>query len=178
MRKSKYILDAVMFSVLILLVSSAIWLSLKKEELPERLQNIDHMQKGEWDFSFQGLNQKDYHLVDFQGKVVLINIWATWCLPCVEELPSLMKLAQLFPEKLIVLAVTEENLSVVQDFIKQFSQPSKNFIMGSSNEILKVFEPKALPESYLLNTEGKLLEKILGPRIWDSFEWRSKITQM
>ncbi len=167
-----------MFSVLIFLVSSAIWLSLKKEELPERLQNIDHMQKGEWDFSFQGLNQKEYRLVGFQGKVVLINVWATWCLPCVEELPSLMKLAQLFPDKLIVVAVTEENSSVVQDFMKQFAKPGKNFIVGVSDEVVQIFAPQALPESYLLDKEGKLLEKILGPRIWDSFEWQSKIEQM
>ena len=167
-----------MFSFLILLVGSVIWFSLRKEELPERLKNIDHMQKGEWDFSFRDLNQKNYHLVEFQGKVVLINIWATWCLPCVEELPSLIKLAQSFPNKLIVIAVTQEDMSVVQDFIKQFGKTGKNFIVGISNEAFEVFSPQALPESYLIDKEGKLLEKILGPRMWDSFEWQSKIDQI
>jgi len=178
MRKSKYILDAVMFSVLALLVSAVIWFSLKKEELPEILQKIENMQKGEWDFSFRGLNQKDYHLMDFRGQVVLINIWATWCLPCVEELPSLMKLARLFPEKLIIIAITQEDRSIVQDFIKQFGKTDKNFVIGISNEAFDVFAPQALPESYLLDQEGKLLEKILGPRLWDSFEWKNKIDQI
>lgn len=178
MKKSKYVLDAAMFSVLILLVSAVIWFSLKKEELPERLQNIDDMQKGEWDFSFWGIDKKDYRLMDFRGKTVLINIWATWCLPCVEELPSLMQLAEFFPDKLMIIAVTEEDMSVVQDFMKQFSKPGKNFIVGISGEVLKVFAPRALPESYLLDQEGKLLEKILGPRLWDSLEWKNKIDQI
>jgi len=167
-----------MFSVLALLVGAVIWFSLKKEDLPERLQNINYMQKGEWDFYFRGLNQKDHYLADFRGKVVLINIWATWCLPCVEELPSLMKLAELFPDKLTIIAVTEEDVLVVQDFMEQFSKPGKNFIPGISHEVFKVFAPKALPESYLLDQEGKLLEKILGPRAWDNPEWRNKIDQL
>lgn len=167
-----------MFSILILLVGAVIWFSLKREELPERLQNIEHMQTGGLNFYFRGLNQKDYYLDDFQGKVVLVNIWATWCLPCVEELPSLIKLAQSFPDKLVIIAVTQEDMSVVQNFIKQFGKPGKNFIVGISHEVFKVFAPKALPESYLLDREGKLSEKILGPRIWDSFEWQSKIKQI
>ena len=164
-----------MFSVLALLAGAVIWFSLDKEDLPERLQQIDEMRKGDLDFSFRGFDQKDYHLAHFRGKIVLINIWATWCLPCVEELPSLMKLAQLFPEKLIVIAVTEEESSVVQAFTKQFGKTGQNFIFGISGEVMKIFSPRALPESYLLDREGKLLEKILGPRVWDSFEWRNKI---
>lgn len=167
-----------MFSVLALLVGAVIWFSLKKEDLPERLQKINDMQKGDWDFSFRGLNQKDYHLVDFRGRIVLINIWATWCFPCVEELPSLMRLAGLFPEKLIVIAVTEEEASVVQDFMKQFGKTGENFIVGVSSEVLGVFTPRALPESYLLDKEGKLLEKILGPRVWDNSEWKNKIKRL
>lgn len=178
MRKSKYFIDSVMFSILILLVGAVIWFSLKREELPERLKNIEHMQTGGLNFYFRGLNQKDYYLADFQGKVVLINIWATWCLPCVEELPSLIKLAQSFPDKLVIIAVTQEDMSVVQNFIKQFGKTGNNFIVGVSHEVFKVFTPKALPESYLLDREGKLSEKILGPRIWDSFEWQSKIKQI
>ena len=167
-----------MFSALTFLAVLVIWFSLQKEDLPERLQNIEDMEKGDWNFSFRGVDQKDYHLADFRGKAVLINIWASWCLPCVEELPSLMKLAQLFPKKLVVIAVTEESVSAVQDFIKQFSKPSGNFIFSVSGEVSEVFEPRALPESYLLDSEGKLLEKILGPRIWDGPEWRNKIHRL
>ena len=176
--KKSYILDVFMFSALALLAGLVIWFSLKKEDLPERLQKIDEMQKGDWDFSFRGLNQKNYHLVDFRGKIVLINIWASWCLPCVDEFPSLIKLAQAFPEKLIIVAVTEEEMSIVQDFIKQFGKIGENFIIGVSGEVSQVFMPRALPESYLLDKEGKLLEKILGPRVWDNSEWKNKIQKI
>ena len=170
---------AVEILIFLILLFSAFWavkLSLKDSDLPKRVQKIEDMKQNSLSFSFQNLEKKTFNFNDFKGKVVLVNLWAHWCAPCVEELPSLINLAQFFPDKLIVIALTNESRKQTAGFISDFKKPGKNFIFAFSDK--NIFSPTALPESYIFNTEGKLALKIIGPRMWDSLDWRFKINQI
>ena len=114
---------------------------------------------------------------DFSGQVVLINFWATWCAPCVEELSSLNNLAGRQRDSLVVLAVSNESAEEIKDFLKAFPKFHSNFIPSvvSREKMLEVFAVKMLPETYILDRKGFLKEKIIGPQEWDSKEWLKKI---
>ncbi|MGD8293561.1 MAG: TlpA disulfide reductase family protein, partial [Desulfobacterales bacterium] len=74
------------------------------------------------DFSFPGLDDKKVSLGDHKGKIVLVNIWATWCPPCVEEMPSMEKLYQKFKGKnfeILAVSIDETGAKAVAPFMKK-----------------------------------------------------------
>ena len=178
MIRSRFFIDIIAIAVLALLIIGGVWFSLKKENEPERLKQLNKMRQGDFQFSFIDLKKKERNLIQYHGKVVLVNIWATWCSPCIEELPSLLLMAQKFQKKLVVIAVSEESIKVIQDFFSQWPQPSQNFILSTSLDIQKAFSPQALPESYLLDKKGRLVLKIAGSRDWNSSKWSQKIEEL
>ena len=178
MIRSRFFIDIIAISALVILIVGGVWFSLKKENEPERIKELEQMRQGEFQFSFIDLNQEQRSLDQYYGKVVLVNLWATWCSPCVEELPSLLKLAQKFQKELVVIAVSEESIKDIQKFFTQWPQPTRNFILSTSLDIQKTFAPQALPESYLLDKKGRLFLKILGSRNWNNLEWSQKIKEL
>ena len=119
-------------------------------------------------FSLPDLNGKMISLSDFKGKVVLLNIWATWCLPCVEEMPSIEKLHQeLKDEKFEILAVSidESGTEAVRPFMKnhKLSFPALTDTEGKTKTLYRI---TGVPESFIIDKDGIILEKIIGPRDW------------
>jgi peroxiredoxin len=120
------------------------------------------------DFTFPGLDGKMVSLSDYRGKVVLVNIWATWCPPCVEEMPSMEKLYQKLKGKdFEILAVSIDSLEakVVAPFMKKHKLTFPALI-DSSGTIRKTYRATGIPESFIIDKNGILIEKIIGPRDW------------
>ena len=149
----------------------------KKTHLPEHIKKNQDIETTGSDIQFYDLNTKTITLSSFIGKTVMINFWATWCAPCVEELPSLDKLAKSFPKKLIILAVSNERTDEIKNFLIAFSDFNTNFIPANMNrkDMLKHFSVRAFPETYILNKQGKLVQKVIGPQKWDSEDWKKTI---
>jgi len=175
----KYIVDIGAFILLSVLIGGGIWLSVKKErELPERVQKIQRMQKGDFQFSFQNMEEKTLFLDEYQGQVVLVHLWATWCPPCVEEIPELIELAKNFQKNFVIIAVSEESKEDIENFFSKFEKLSSNFVLSRSLQVQDVFSPQALPESYLLDQEGRLLKKAIGIQSWMSEDWKDQIQKV
>ena len=152
----------------------------KKQDPPDRIQKIQKAKKDGVNFKAYYLNQKPFFVSDYLGKVVLINFWATWCGPCVEELPSLNNLAKQYPDELVVLAISDERADDIKNFLMSFSDFHSNFILSnkSRKETQSIFNIKMLPESYILNKKGILVERVVGPQQWDSKSWLQKIQKI
>jgi peroxiredoxin len=121
-------------------------------------------------FTFSGPNGKMISLSDYKGKVVFLNIWATWCPPCREEMPSMERLYQkLKDEDFIILAVSIDasGAKAVTPFLRDFKL---NFpvLFDTKGKIQGLFETTGIPESFIIDKEGVLVQKIIGPRDWDS----------
>lgn len=119
-------------------------------------------------FTLPDLDGKMVSLADFKGQVVLLNIWATWCAPCVEEMPSMEKLHQeLKDEKFVILAVSidESGAKVVRPFMKKhkLSFPA---LIDSAGTLKSLYRTTGVPESYIIDKDGRVLEEIIGPRDW------------
>ncbi len=149
----------------------------QKKSLPEHIQKNQKLEKEGLDFTVYDLNTKPVSLSSLKNKVVIINFWATWCAPCVEELPALNKLAGSFPKKLVIWVVSNERTDSIKNFLMAFPDFHPNFIPAnvSKSRMLSAFSVRAFPESYILDQSGKLREKIIGAQKWNSKEWKEKI---
>ena len=120
------------------------------------------------DFMFPGLDGKMVRLSDYQGHVVLVNVWATWCPPCVDEMPSMERLYREFKgEKFEILAVSIDALGekVVAPFMKKYNL-SFPALMDPDGTIKTLYHTTGVPESFIVDQEGILIKQIIGPRDW------------
>ncbi|KPJ76377.1 MAG: hypothetical protein AMJ54_11860 [Deltaproteobacteria bacterium SG8_13] len=123
-------------------------------------------------FSLPDLSGKKVSLYEFRGKVVLLNIWATWCAPCVEEMPSMEILHQkLKGEDFTILAVSidESGAEAVIPFMKQHKL-SFTALIDTKGSVKSLYRTTGVPESFIIDREGLTVEKVIGARDWASPE--------
>lgn len=120
------------------------------------------------DFTFSGINGNMVSLSDYRGKVVLVNIWATWCPSCVDEMPSMENLYQkLKNEDFEILAVSIDSLGaeVVEPFMKKYKLTFPA-LMDSEGTLRIAYSTTGVPESFIIDKGGRLVKKIIGPLDW------------
>lgn len=115
-------------------------------------------------------------------KKLLINLWATWCPPCIKELEDLSDLAKSYPDELLVIAISSEDKNTVKTFISK-SFPDLNqelkFVILEKKIVKKYFSDQvAFPSTYLFNTKHELKEKVLGAQKWNNIKWKKHIKEM
>ncbi len=124
------------------------------------------------DFTLPDLDGKMVSLSEYKGKVVLLNIWATWCPPCVEEMPSMEKLHQeLKNENFKILAVSIDSTGT-QDVAPFMEKHKLSFqtLTDTKGTIKSLYQTTGVPESLIIDKNGRIVEKIIGPRDWASPE--------
>ncbi|HEV8600419.1 MAG TPA: TlpA disulfide reductase family protein [Gemmatimonadales bacterium] len=105
-----------------------------------------------------------------KGQVTLINIWATWCIPCRAEMPAMEKLYQeLGPKGLRILAVSidEGDARDVQQFVQELGLTFE-ILHDRSGGIQRVYQTTGVPESFLLDKNGMIVKKVIGEHPWGS----------
>jgi thiol-disulfide isomerase/thioredoxin len=117
-------------------------------------------------------NGSKLKLSDLKGKVVLLNFWATWCPPCREEIPSMMKLNRFMtgkPFQMVAISIDEGGKPLIDSFFKQtgFMLPT---YLDASGDSSKSYGITGVPESFIIDKNGKLVKKIIGGMSWDSPE--------
>ncbi|MGD9042936.1 MAG: TlpA disulfide reductase family protein [Desulfobacterales bacterium] len=119
-------------------------------------------------FSLPGLDGQTVSLTDYKDKVVLLNIWATWCPPCVEEMPSMEKLYQELGGdgfEILAVSIDESGSKDVRPFMKKhkLSFPA---LTDQEGTIKGLYQTTGVPESFVIDKDGTLLEIVIGPRDW------------
>lgn len=137
------------------------------------------------DVTLLGLNGESIPLSDFKGKTVFLNIWATWCTPCVVEIPQLLELAEREDIVMIALSVDKDAKSI-ESFLKKLPQDSQerlqadNVIIAHDTDLsvsMKTFGSKFYPETYVISPDGKILKKIEGIVDWLGADIKGLIAQ-
>jgi thiol-disulfide isomerase/thioredoxin len=114
-------------------------------------------------FTLTDLGGRTISSADLQGKVVLVNFWATWCPPCRAEIPDLIRLQEKYRDKLIIVGISEDEIP--PDEVKAFVAEQKiNYPVAMTTPALaKVFRGvSALPTTFVIDREGKLVQRHVG----------------
>jgi thiol-disulfide isomerase/thioredoxin len=117
------------------------------------------------DFTLTSDSGRTVSLNSFGGKVLLLNFWASWCPPCVEETPSLSELAKEFvPKGLVVLAVSvDEKENAYRAFLQRFRP---DFLTVRDSKLHEEYGTFIYPESYIIAADGRVLRKVAEGADW------------
>ncbi len=161
--------------VVVLVAGLGFWYSQNKDRLtfqttPTQYSVLDKMEKeGLPAFELPRLDGSTFRMADLQGKVVVLNFWASWCNPCVEEFPSFMELVKKFEGKVVIIAAsTDENRDDMTAFLKAFGLPKENIeiLWDKDRAVANLFGVGKIPESFIIGKDGKLVRKVAGIDNW------------
>ena len=122
------------------------------------------------DFAVTDLEGRAVRLSALRGRVVLLNVWTTWCAPCREEMPSLDRLhARLRERPFTLLAVSqdEDGRRAVEAFVQQ-TRLSFPVYLDPEHQVGDRYEVWGYPETFIIDRNGIVVERVIGPRDWAS----------
>lgn len=120
------------------------------------------------DFTLPDLQGNQVQLSGLRGKVVFINFWATWCPPCIEEMPTMQRLYdRLHEQGLEILAISIDPLGaqVVAPFMQRY-RLTFPALLDPQEHVNRLYRTGGVPESFVIDKQGRLVEKVVGPRDW------------
>ena len=132
------------------------------------------------DFAVTGLDGRTVRLSGLRGKVVVLNLWATWCAPCVEEMPSMDRLwGVLRNEDFALLAVSqdEEGRRTVAPFVEKMKLSLPVFL-DPDRQVGDRYGVWGYPETFVIDRNGFEVEHVIGPRDWDAPEEISALRRL
>jgi len=124
------------------------------------------------DFTLKDLAGKPVQLSSLKGKVVLVNFWATWCPPCREEVPSMVRLNQAMqgkPFQMLAISIDEGGKDAVESFFRKggVTLPA---LLDTDGKVAKRYGTTGVPETFVVDGKGVILKKVIGPMDWSAPE--------
>ena len=115
------------------------------------------------DLKFKDFNLQEVDLTNKKGNIMILNFWATWCLPCKREMPSLEKLAQNYPDvKIYPINMEKPNKLKTRDFYKSIGISSLDIYFDPELKLVKQFKMRGLPTSILIDKSGQEFGRVIG----------------
>ncbi|MBZ4675789.1 MAG: redoxin [Anaerophaga sp.] len=144
---------------------------------PSETDKVVFLSENDWQLSLTRTGeQKELNLENFKGKPLFVNFWATWCPPCVAEMPSIQRLYDEYKDKVAFLLISNENAAVINRFIEknEYSMPVYSLL----SNVPAVFETSTIPSTYLVSPSGRLLISKTGAAKWDSPKIKKILNQL
>lgn len=123
--------------------------------------------------TFKAADGSAKSLKDFQGKVVLLNLWATWCAPCRKEMPDLNALQKSLGSdqfQVVALSVDHKGMEVVKSYLAEVGADALTPFVDESTKALTDLQGVGLPTTLLIDRQGRELGRLVGPAEWNSPE--------
>lgn len=150
---------------------------------PELSHNLTEVKKviPASDFELRDMDEESIKLSDYRGKVVLLNFWATWCPPCIREMPSMERLhQQVDADDFKVIAINQmEDVDQVFAFTGQLEvDPTFEILFDTNSEVSRDYAVRGLPTTYLIDKKGNIRYRAVGGREFDHAEVIKIIKQL
>ena len=121
------------------------------------------------DFTLRTLNGEQFNLYEQRGTPVFLNFWATWCPPCIVEMPGIQKLQNNMGDSIQIVGIDQlETRSHVQRFVTRYGF-TWTFVLDSIGEVSRTYKASAIPTSYFLDAKGVIVRKFVGARNYETF---------
>lgn len=133
----------------------------------------DELKPAKLNFSFKDTNGKKVSLSEFKGKVILLDFWATWCVPCKQEIPGFIGLQKKFGERglQIVGLSVDDPLGKAKAYAGEMKMNYPVLLAEGKEDILKAYEPiPSIPVSVIIDRRGRIAARHLGIASMDVFE--------
>ena len=138
--------------------------------------NISDLDSLQLKSSFFDLEENNLDLSEFNNGKVIISYWATWCAPCIKEMPSIKRAEEILEEYgYTFLLVSDETISKISNFKNEMNFDLNFLKSNKSFETLGVY---AMPTSFIFNENGEIIETIVGVVEWDSEEIINKLKRL
>lgn len=130
-----------------------------------------------YDCSLKGLNTNDVNFSEFKGKVVFLNFWATWCPPCVAELPYIQSFYNDYKDKVEFVFISNENWSEINSFFneKGYDLPVYQYKNKQLQGLPKV---SSIPRTFIIDAAGNIRVDESGSTDWNSASFRAQIDEL
>ncbi|MEK7702544.1 MAG: TlpA disulfide reductase family protein [Nitrospirota bacterium] len=128
-------------------------------------------------FRLETLRGGAFNLEGLEGKVVLVNFWATWCGPCKEEMPSMQTLYRSFKREdfeILAVSIDIDGVAAVRDFVGKFGFTFP-ILLDTKLTVNEMYQIRVVPTSVLIDRNGIVREHILGAKDWSDPEIRLRI---
>jgi len=136
----------------------------------------DVKQIKDYNWLLKDLKGNTFNFNSSKNKVTLVNIWATWCPPCIAEMPSLQELSNDYKDKIDILIVSNEDKEIVSKFIKSNNYDFPVYL--SYGNTPESFNVRSIPRTFLLDKEGNIIIDETGAANWNSDKVRSTIDKL
>jgi peroxiredoxin len=114
-------------------------------------------------------NSTTVHLANYQGRVVLLNFWASWCAPCIAEMPSLLELHHQQPSLAVLAVSVDEDAQAYRSFIAR-RHVDLITVRDPAESVAKLYRTEMWPETYVIDRQGVIRRKFIGSQDWTSPE--------
>lgn len=147
-----------------LLIKGVSYITSRVETL--EIDKKDRMSLQDWDWKLMDKHGKEVSLETYKGKVILINNWATWCPPCVAEMPSLQRLYDKYQDKVVFLFVAHDKPEKVDAFLKKNEMHVPVYYMLTNPP--SQLSSNSIPTTFIINKEGEIVVRKTGAADWNS----------
>ena len=156
----------------IAIIAIAVFIMMQNKTPTDIAINTPHTKEGPIapNFTLKDLNGRPVSLSDHKGKVVLVNIWATWCPPCVAETPSIDKLYKMLKDEnfeLMAVSIDENGKNAVESFMKK-KNLSFPVLLDPDGRVAGLYGTTGVPESFIVRKDGTIDNRIIGAIDWTS----------
>ena len=166
--------DLLFYGIIILLLIPSTRMTLvtfvKKATLiaPLKINAPDNSKLKDSDYRWymQSNEGENINLEQFKGELIFLNFWATWCPPCLAEMPSIQSLYEEYGEKIRFIIVSRESPEVIYEFVKTNGYTFPVYSQSVSEP--EIFQSQSIPTSYLISPSGNIILKKKGAAKWDS----------
>ena len=120
---------------------------------------------------FEDAGGRTMTLADFEGEVVVLNVWATWCPPCRKEMPSLDRLAETVAGediRVVALSVDRSGVPKVEDFFEEIGVETLEIYVDTANALPREALVRGLPVTMILDRQGREVARLTGDAEWDA----------
>lgn len=133
---------------------------------PKAITEAERQTVTDYSWQFLTIDNKPENFSDAKGKVIVLNLWATWCPPCVAELPSLQKLYDKYGDRVSFYFVSSENVTTLKTFLTKKGYKLPVYIEQSQSP--DVLQSSALPTTFVISKTGKIAMRKTGAAKWNS----------
>nr|WP_321453876.1 TlpA disulfide reductase family protein [uncultured Carboxylicivirga sp.] len=143
---------------------------------PRQTDEVIYLKNNDYNWYLTDVEGNRHTFSEFRNKPVFLNFWATWCAPCIAEMPSIERLYNEYGDKMFFVLASNEEADVIDQFMKKKGYTFPVYYL--SGKLPDVLSSRSIPASFLISPEGKILMKKQGAAKWDGKKVKQLLDEM